>query len=238
MMLGLIASAFLGQAAAPRLPEKIDERVRASVVSIQNHTQIGQANGVIVDQAGGTIYVLTAAHFFDAGNVLSVTTYSPNQIPREKVHRAVRVEARLDKEVQDLAVLRVEGVNVPNLQVLPLAPVPAKKAIDSFTGFSVAFRERLGPQARAETVLEASSFKKNKMKEAAEFWKVKDEPELGRSGGPLVDQEGRLLGICSGSAGKDGNKAGYFTHISEIRRFLRSRGILFETQADAKKEKQ
>src|SRR4051812_1669297 len=108
MMICFLATALFGQVDAPRLPNKIDERVRASVVSLQNHTKAGLANGVVVDRAGPVIYVLTASHFFDSTDQLSATFFTPGPaLPKTEVVTRVRVEKRNDPNTLDLAVLRL-----------------------------------------------------------------------------------------------------------------------------------
>ena len=55
---------------------------------------------------------------------------------------------------------------------------------------------------------------------ASFFWESSKAPVVGRSGGPLVDSKGRVLGICSGN--QEGH--GYFTHLDEIHAALRREG--------------
>src|SRR5438093_1402336 len=44
------------------------------------------------------------------------------------------------------------------------------------------------------------------------FFEADRPPAVGRSGGPLVDRQGRLIGVCSGTLG---GKKGYYVHIAE-----------------------
>jgi S1-C subfamily serine protease len=52
---------------------------------------------------------------------------------------------------------------------------------------------------------------------SAFFWEADGESVPGRSGGPLFDADGQLVGVCSGT---QGGKT-YFTHPGEIRSALR-----------------
>lgn len=231
MLLWLMAAALVGQVEAPRKPAKFDDRVRGSVVHIQNHTRDGQANGVIIDQSRSVIYILTVSHLLEKKDQLSVIFFTPGVggLLQPRVERRVGLVERLDKNAQDLAVLGVEMQNAPKLPIMPLAApevVPGGKPFDAFSLSCIPNQAAL---ARPETVLESLRIAKRDM---AEFWKVKDKPESGRSGGPLVDAEGRLIGLCSGA---DKN-AGYFTHVSEIRSFLERKGIIFRTDPEKKSD--
>lgn len=231
MMLWLISAAFVGQVKAPPLPPKIDDNVLAAVVAIQNHSRDGQANGAIVAQSRTGIDVLTVAHLVEKGDKLSVTIYAPGPGGLLQPHLVrwpdVSVGKFLDKNKQDLALLRVDMKGAPKLAVLQLAAPEVVPAAKRFEAYSLACLTAQGAIARPELVLEAS---KVPQKSKAEFWKVEAKPELGRSGGPLVDAEGRLLGICSGA---DRN-AGYYTHLSEIRSFLEKNGIIYRKETDKK----
>jgi hypothetical protein len=56
---------------------------------------------------------------------------------------------------------------------------------------------------------------------AAHFWEASGKPTAGRSGGLLMNRQGYLLGICSGISGE----TGYYCHIEEIHRFLKSNAL-------------
>src|SRR5262249_57044774 len=55
----------------------------------------------------------------------------------------------------------------------------------------------------------------------AKCWETAKGPVAGRSGGPLVDTHGRLLGVASGTSGGKG----YYIHLDEIRAFLKHNGL-------------
>ena len=46
------------------------------------------------------------------------------------------------------------------------------------------------------------------------FWETESAPVGGMSGGPLLDREGAVIGVCSAVSLANGR--GYFTHADEI----------------------
>ena len=63
------------------------------------------------------------------------------------------------------------------------------------------------------------------------FWETSAKSLRGRSGGPLLDNEGLVIGICSGTQGE----RGYYTHIDEIHAWLKPLGYEWLWKADASK---
>ena len=53
------------------------------------------------------------------------------------------------------------------------------------------------------------------------MWQVALRPVAGRSGGALVDEKGRLIGLCSGGSGAES----YFVPADAIASFLRANGF-------------
>ena len=68
-----------------------------------------------------------------------------------------------------------------------------------------------GDFAWAETVAAKLLKRANDVPEAF-FWQTAAKPEKGRSGGPLLDADGRVIGICAATQ----DEKGYFTHLDEI----------------------
>jgi hypothetical protein len=62
------------------------------------------------------------------------------------------------------------------------------------------------------------------------FWEVAVPPVGGMSGGPLVDPDGRVIGICT--AAQDGQ--GYFTHLDEILAALKREGYSWLAEPPAR----
>jgi len=53
------------------------------------------------------------------------------------------------------------------------------------------------------------------------FWEGQEASVVGRSGGPLIDRRGNLVGVCSG---KSGGK-GYYVHLDYVYEALDREGL-------------
>jgi hypothetical protein len=52
-------------------------------------------------------------------------------------------------------------------------------------------------------------------------WQTEKTPARGRSGGPLLDRRGLLIGLDSGA----GDGKGYYVHVEELHAFLKRNGL-------------
>ena len=141
-------------------------------------------------------------------------TFSAESYPKAvKVYGSSQVVAQAKE--QDLAVVRiVTRDKAPG--VLPLCPAPKAPGDKDFPGLSVGCNDGKAPTCRAETV-KGRKVVKRPGEDPLISWEVAAAPAAGRSGGPLLDKRGKVVGIASG--GNDG--LGYFVHIEEVERFLK-----------------
>ena len=76
------------------------------------------------------------------------------------------------------------------------------------------------PALRGDTI-EAREFVTREKKQPAFFWRTETPPELGRSGGPLLDAQGRVIGIAIAASGQKG----FYAHHDEILAALKRNGF-------------
>lgn len=173
--------------------------------------QVG--SGVLLLQKGPFAYVLTARHLVEGAEALELSFYSAATFPRPgPVVRDVEVLA--SSKESDLALVRAT-VRAPLPAGLRLAAeAPAETP---FPALSVGCSDGLFPTLLLESVQSARRVRKPGTDEAVLMWELVREPAGGRSGGPLLDRQGRLIGMASGRSGGKG----YCIHLDEIRRFLK-----------------
>jgi hypothetical protein len=116
----------------------------------------------------------------------------------------------------DLAVLRVpatEGLPAP----LKLAAKGTKpKAVMSF-----GWEKGDAPSGLEESLKGKVRLRKPGDTTAVACWEIVRKPAAGRSGGPLVDETGQVVGMASGHDGT----TGYYVHADEVHAFLRLNGL-------------
>ena len=192
-------------------------------VKARNETE---GTGVVVGVKDGFGYVLTADHVIPLDGVLirfaSRETY-PEWDPKRPVREADVVERWPDS---DLALLRFtvrEGEKIPQL---PLAgpgqrpktyPVPVwTVGLSDVPGVAAPTKavtvrvDRVGAKQAIHPPGRGLTF----------YWETDQPPESGRSGGPLLDEKGRVIGLCEAARGSHG----YYTHLDEILAALKKGG--------------
>jgi V8-like Glu-specific endopeptidase len=204
------------------VPKPLKDRALAATVRIINHTRRTEGSGVLIGRKDQSTYILTAGHLLERGDRLEISTFSVSSYPEaERVYKKVEVVA-LTKDMRDLALLRLSGDDAPrrNLTLCPLPLLPKEKEFDALSvgcGFAAA------PICVLEKVKGAKQVHRDEKMKPALFWETADEQTPGRSGGPLLDRRGRVIGIASGA--NDGK--GYYSHAEEIYRWLKGTDFAF-----------
>ncbi|MFL5328020.1 MAG: serine protease [Gemmataceae bacterium] len=201
-------------------PRDVQEKALAATYRLKINGN--EASAVCVGKMSGRFYYLTAAHVMGNDDAVDLERFDLGTAKVASKY-PVKVVARWEKE--DLALLEGGTAAVPCVTICPENKIPSEVP---FLGLSVGCTSGQEPQLWLDEVLKAVQLKKTKgQPNFVTHWRLGKQSTPGRSGGPLIDKEGRLIGICSGSD-KDN---GYYVHISEIRRFLKdtSYGDLLET---------
>lgn len=170
------------------------------------------ASGVIIGRSGPLVYILTAAHCVADRRQVAVTTFTAGPpVKRAKTYRRVQVVARAPNEDLALLALATSDELPEGVRVCPLAAVPQRRVRALTVGCDKDFPTCYGDDVQGRKVI-----RKKLGDQVVWFWEANTSPAIGRSGGPLLDADGRLLGVCS--AGYLGN--GYYCHTDEIHKFL------------------
>lgn len=163
----------------------------------------------VVGHEGGFAFVLTAAHVVPAGLTCEFQLFTRESHPLPA--RVFKESTLLFREEKpDIALVRVK-VGEERLPELKLAGPGQRPKRFPFAAVSVGGPFGSAPAARAESVT-AKYLKVTGDVPDALFWQTAAKPEKGRSGGPMLDAEGRVIGICAAYKGEQG----YFTHLDEI----------------------
>ncbi len=119
--------------------------------------------------------------------------------------------------MRDLALIRLSADD-PLPGSLALCPTRLLPKDKEFAALSVGCGAAEAPVCIVETVKGDKPIRRSEKMRPARFWETAGEQSAGRSGGPLMDRQGRLIGVANGvNRGK-----GYYCHASEIRRWLKS----------------
>ena len=200
-------------------PRPIRNAATAATVRIANPTQSSLGSGVLIGSRGPFAYILTADHVVQQANSMEFETF--DQAGRLQAGSAVRVAEVLARSARvDLALLRIpNSEHLP--EVLRVCPPSLTPGAGQFPGLTVGCRGDEAPTAALVTVTEKRLVRRQAGGESAWVWQVDRATAKGRSGGPLVDRRGYVLGIGSGVS--DGK--GFYCHTAEIHRFLKENGL-------------
>ena len=226
-LLALVA--LLGAEPDPLLPgftREQQERALAITVRLQNHSRHSRGSGILLGKDGPTVYVLTASHVVADAREVDIETFSVASYPRPaKVYRSAEVIGPSGDGKLDLALIRFSASESLGDKV----KIGETKAYSpSFAAISVGCSAGRPPSCSVETIVGTRRARREGQKTPALYWETKDRTARGRSGGPLLDARGRLIGVCCGSNGE----AGYYCHIDEVVRFLRQQGLRWLTAED------
>lgn len=216
MHASLILAAMIGSQAPPG-PEP-DAAVAKRILAATPRMRVAErstASAVVVGRRKDDLYVLTADHAIDGPDTTILTfEFFEDGKPAFALKGAVAV---LRRPTADFALLKVAVPADRNVGILKLA-APGKTAKRfPFEGFSAGGSRGDPPSREAETLL-GKRLAVRRDEEMAFFWQAEKAQVRGRSGGPLLNGDGEVIGIgAATSLGK-----GYYVHLSEIHAALKA----------------
>jgi S1-C subfamily serine protease len=216
----LLATGF-GQPAtidADGFSKAVQTEALCATVRISNAKQKKVGTGVLLGKSGTTAYVLTAAHVVAGAEEVEVHAYTKDDFPKPRAYKSAMVIGRRP-ENRDLALVRIPNFTA-DVKTLPIATNADGGTEKKISAISVGCPDFKRPALCSETIQVVRTVKLGQTA-TVKYWQSDRRPELGESGGPLVNAKGQLLGICSGCQGDHG----YYCHIEDLREFLRSSGL-------------
>jgi S1-C subfamily serine protease len=173
--------------------------------------------GVVIGTKDGYAYLLTAAHVIGDFDAIIITFTSRSRYPTANWHQSnVKVLARWPDP--DVALLRFP-LGEQRVSVLPLAPAWQRPKAFPVKARSIGVGTDPAATPHAETI-QGKEFVTRSGKQLALFWRTEDTPEAGRSGGPLLDGKGQVIGLAAATSGG----RGYYAHHDEILAGLKRAG--------------
>jgi len=218
LLLALAPGQFVESSDFPR--DKQQAALEATANIFQPATR-NEGTAVIVKHRDGRIVLLTAAHNVpvNGGDDMTLELFTAKSYP--KVHVQIEhatVRARMPNE--DIAVVEAPLADAPGVvRICPKNQLPKVERF-SFPALTVGCDDVMAmPKAQVDSVI-GKKIPIRPDSQGALFWETAKPQALGRSGGPLLDKRGYLIGVCSGVQ----NGRGYYTYINDIYRALDSKG--------------
>jgi len=175
-------------------------------------------SGVIIRRDDKSLYILTVAHAVRE-RINRVEIFDGRDVPIA-VLRQVKVLSQ--QERADLALIQVPISDEIETSVSSIAKLDEKDPQPKFA-YSVGCGGGKPPTTHRERILGAGLVKINLESGSTTryMWKTETSQEQGRSGGPLLDVNGNLLGIALGKYEENG----YYAHLREISEYLIDSGL-------------
>jgi S1-C subfamily serine protease len=206
-----ISLGLFALAAPPDVPGPVREGGLAATVRVSDPAAGSVGTGVVIGVRDGFVYVLTAAHVLgpDAKPQVEALT-RPGAVAEGGPHDSCELVFRAAES--DVAVVRLPA-GKRDWPAARLAPPPVGGTTPK-TGWSIGCDDGKEPRIEAVSLVGRKVVKKDGV--GRFFWEARGETVKGRSGGPLLDADGRLIGVCSGT--QEGMS--YYAHLDEIRSAL------------------
>jgi S1-C subfamily serine protease len=174
--------------------------------------------GVVIGVKDGFGYLLTASHVVPPPYDQVELTFTSRESYPQMAWSPKQAEVVARWADPDVALVRFT-VGKRNVPVLPLAPAWQRPKAFPVDVLTVGVGSERASTAMRDAI-QAKEFVAREQKQPAFFWRTETPPEAGRSGGPLLDGQGRVIGIAVATSGG----SGYYAHHDEILAGLKREG--------------
>ena len=217
---------------SPRMPvAAVDEQhlnaVRLATVRVINQSDHAEGSGAVVGHSGPFCYVLSASHIVHGAKSISIQTASDHSPSERRPTEAQTIEVVAESMATDLVLLRVTG-NFSTKSRLPICPIASVPKRFPVSALAAGWSQIQQPVVKPVEVLREATFRKVDSKIEVKMWEVNGESIMGRSGGPLIDPHGFLIGIASGTSGGKS----YFAYITSVHELLHQNGMKWLLESD------
>lgn len=191
-----------------------DPSVEASPVAKALQRQVFRINGEAPScgrKLEGSGFVVAPERVMTNAHVVAGTSNVTVDVPG----RTLPAKVVLYDSNTDVAVLAVPGLGEAPL---PLAPQPAKSGTSAIVlGYPGGGSYKASPARVRETLQLPGPNIYDSANVRREVYTVRGSVQQGNSGGPLVDDQGRLLGVVFGAA-VDNSETGFVLTLNEVRK--------------------
>jgi 2-alkenal reductase len=191
---------------------------RAVEATVKVVAATGYGSGAIVGREGQFVYVLTARHVVKQAKTVNVHVFTAASHPRAAKVYAGTVLGTAPSA--DLALVRLITSD-PLPEPLTICPPAALPKDNNVAAFSAGCAPTEAPTPALEVVRARKLIRREGDDERSWCWEVQTRQDAGRSGGPLLDSAGRLIGVASGHDADHG----YYVHVEEVYPFLKRNGF-------------
>jgi len=209
----------------PQFPKARQQAAYEATVRTYHPASRSYGTAVAVARRDQSVLFLTAAHLVPEQAVagrekedvkrVELFVYTVQKHPKLSSLETAYVRARIPNE--DLAVLEAVLPNFPG--VVPICPKPQFQLRLPMEVMTVGALEDGPPDIQFDTVRAKKLISKPDGTKAI-YWEADVPQKIGRSGGPMIDAQGHVIGIASGTW----HEKGYYTYINEMYRALKDSG--------------
>ncbi len=179
---------------------------------------------VVVGQGKDWVYLLTADHLVRSATEFELDRYTLDSYPLPDQTRSLKnvpaVIVASSKDA-DVALIRVPA-GKEAWPLIKLAPPGDRPKKFPFPAVSVGCSGGAAPTCQAENVIAKKFGRGDRPGEeiAAFVWEAERPQAVGRSGGPLVDSRGKVIGLARSKS----DARGYYTHADDLLAVLKEKG--------------